>query len=64
MSTSYLCSTDHKAYIKINDQDVGNIIWDGQRDILFNKRFYASPDSIPIFPGNQLSVEVKGDLVL
>ncbi len=62
MSTSYLCSTDHKAYIKINDQDVGNIIWDGQRDILFNKRFYASPDSIPIFPGNQLSVEVKGDL--
>ena len=35
--------------------------WDGQNDIVFNKRFYASPDSIPIYPGNELNIEVRGD---
>lgn len=62
MSTSFFCQNDHKAYIKINDKIVGTAEWDAQNNIIFNKRFYASPDSIPIYPGNQVSVEVRGDL--
>jgi hypothetical protein len=62
MSTSTLCTFDHKAYIKINEKVVGEKIWDGQNDIIFNRRFHTGSDSIPIFPGNQLRVEVKGDL--
>jgi hypothetical protein len=56
------CPTDHKAYVIINDKDVGDISWDGQNDVVFNQKFYASPDSIPIYPGNELSVEVRGDV--
>ena len=56
------CTNDHKAYVIINDKDVGDISWDGQNDVVFNKKFYASPDSIPIYPGNELRVEVRGDL--
>ncbi|MBK9099577.1 MAG: hypothetical protein IPM14_15985 [bacterium] len=61
MSTSSLCQYDHKAYIIINGKEVGNIVWDGQNDIVFDKRFYVSPDSIPIYPGNEIRVEVRGD---
>ena len=62
MSNSSFCTNDHKAYIIINDEPVGDILWDGQKDVVFNKRFYASPDSIPIYPGNFLKVEVRGDV--
>ena len=62
MSTSSLCTSDHKAYIRINQKNIGEAIWDGQNNIIFDKKFYASPDSIPIYPGNELSVEVRGDL--
>ena len=62
MSTSFFCQNDHRAYVKINDAKVGELKWDAQNNIIFNKRFYASPDSIPIYPGNQVSVEVQGDL--
>ena len=56
------CPIDHKAYIIVNDKPVGDIQWDGQRDVVFNNIFYASPDSIPIYPGNYLKVEVRGDV--
>jgi hypothetical protein len=62
MSTTSFCTEDHKADIKINEREVGSISWEGQNNIVFNKRFYASPDSIPIYPGNQLKVEVRGDV--
>ncbi len=62
MSTTSFCTNDHKADIKINDREVGSISWEGQNNTVFNKRFYASPDSIPIYPGNQLKVEVRGDV--
>ena len=62
ISNSGPCPTDHKAYIIINDKPVGDIQWNGQDDVIFNKRFYASPDSIPIYPGNVLKVEVRGDV--
>lgn len=61
MSTSSLCQFDHKAYVIINNKTVGDVIWDGQSDIVFDKRFYASPDSFPIYPGNDLRIEVRGD---
>ncbi|HEY6437545.1 MAG TPA: C25 family peptidase propeptide domain-containing protein, partial [Ignavibacteriaceae bacterium] len=62
MSTSTLCPNDHKAYILINEKKIGDISWDGQSNVVFNKRFYSSLDSIPIYQGNQLKVEVRGDL--
>jgi hypothetical protein len=62
ISNAGQCAFDHKAYVMINDKPIGNIIWDGQRDVVFNKKFYASPDSIPIYPGNWLQVEVRGDI--
>ena len=61
MSKSSLCNYDHNAYITINNITVGEITWDGQSDIIFDKKFYGSPDSIPIYPGNELHVIVKGD---
>lgn len=57
MSTSSYCSNDHKAYITINNITIGDISWDGQSDVVFDKKF-----SIPIYPGNDLNVEVRGDL--
>ncbi len=62
MSTTSFCTNDHNADIKINDKVVGSISWEGQNNIIFNKRFYSSLDSIPIYPGNQLKVEVRGDV--
>ncbi len=62
MSTSSFCTLDHRAYIYINNKKIGEATWDGQSDIVFNKRFYASPDSVPINSGNELRIEVKGDL--
>ena len=62
MSNSGPCPIDHKAYVLINEVPVGDITWDGQRSIIFDKRFYASADSIPIYPGNVLKVEVRGDV--
>jgi hypothetical protein len=59
---SGICQLDHKAYVIINDKPIGDISWNGQNDVVFNKRFYASLDSIPIYPGNQLIVEVRGDI--
>ena len=59
MSTSSLCPFDHKASITINNKKIGEISWDGQNNIVFDKKFYASPDSIPIYPGNELNIEVS-----
>ena len=56
------CAKDHKAYVTINGKPIGDISWDGQYDIVFDKIFYASPDSVPIYLGNELSVEVRGDV--
>ncbi|MDZ7623241.1 MAG: hypothetical protein U5J96_02180 [Ignavibacteriaceae bacterium] len=61
MSTDFQCPLDHKAYIIINNKEVGSISWNGQDNAVFDKRFYASPDSIPIYPGNELRIEVRGD---
>ena len=62
MSTSSLCQNDHKAYIKLNTKILGEIAWDGQNNIVFDKLFNASPDSFYIYPDNELRIEVKGDL--
>ena len=62
MSNSGICGIDHKAYIMINNRPIGDIIWDGQTDVVFDKWFYASEDSIPIYPGNELRIEVRGDV--
>ncbi|MCU0413538.1 MAG: C25 family cysteine peptidase, partial [Ignavibacteriaceae bacterium] len=59
---SGICPVDHKAYVIINNRAVGDIAWNGQDDIIFSKTFHASPDSIPIYPGNDLIVEVRGDV--
>jgi len=62
MTNFYNCSTDHHADIKITDQLIGSIYWDGQKEATFNKRFYVSTDSIKIYPtGNRLNVFVYGD---
>lgn len=61
MSLTSFCQNDHTAYIIINNKEIGSISWDGQSDVIFDKKFYASPDSIPIYPGNELNVEVRGD---
>jgi len=62
LNSSY-CTTDHKAYISITEWPIGSIIWDGQKPITFESRFYVSADSVHIFPtGNKLQVEVRGDI--
>jgi hypothetical protein len=54
---------DHKAYVSLTGQPIGEIIWAGASTALFDKTFYVSEDSINIFPsGNILEVEVRGDL--
>ena len=56
-------STDHKAYVYVNGKNIGNIIWAGQNNVVFDRKFYVSADSVPIYPtGNVLRVEVRGDL--
>ena len=63
MTNSPYCSTDHKAYVSITDQPIGDIVWDGQTAATFDKTFYVSQDSIQIYPeGNIIKVEVKGDI--
>ena len=63
MTNSPYCTTDHKAYISITDQPIGNIVWDGQTEAIFDQTFHVSDDSIKIFPtGNIVKVEVKGDI--
>lgn len=63
MTNSSACATDHKAEIELTDQPIGSIIWDGQKEATFEKRFYVSNDSIRIFPtGNRLNVWVRGDI--
>ena len=62
MTNSDRCNTDHKADIKLTDQYIGSIIWDGQKEAIFQKRFYNSDDSIKIYPtGNRFNVFVNGD---
>ncbi len=62
LTNSQWCNTDHKAFISITDQPIGNIEWDGQQERIFNKNFYVSDDSIHIFPtGNRLNVKVTGE---
>jgi len=61
MTRSSFCENDHNAYIIINNRTVGQAIWADQNNIIFDKRFHTSPDSIPIFPGNELKIEVRGD---
>ena len=60
LSNSGICPVDHKAYVIINEHPVGDISWNGQNDVLFYKRFSA--DSIQIYTGNWLTVEVRGDI--
>ena len=63
MTNSPYCNTDHKAYISLTGQPIGDIIWDGQSDVIFDKTFYVSSDSIHIYPtGNLIEVKVKGDI--
>ena len=62
LTNSPWCDAEHKAYISITDQPIGNLIWDGQNEALFDKKFYVSSDSIKIYPiGNKIKVEVRGD---
>jgi hypothetical protein len=62
ISNSGICPEDHKAYVMINNKTVGDIIWNGQDDVVFDRRFSTSPDSFPIYTGNWLQVEVRGDI--
>lgn len=62
MSSSIDCNPDHKAYITITDQLIGNISWDGVNEVTFVKSFYVSNDSVRIYPvGNNFKVSVFGD---
>src|SRR5574338_198570 len=62
ITNSIYCQTDHKAYIEITGQPIGNITWDGQTRKTFEKKFFVSEDSIRILPsGNILNVWVRGD---
>lgn len=62
MTNYSACTTDHKAYISLSGQKVGDITWDGQQSIVFNRSFNQSLDSIYLFPANLLQIEVRGDL--
>ena len=60
--TNTTCAIDHKAYIALTGQEVGNISWDGQSSVIFNKSFDVVNDSVHIYPENLLQVEVRGDV--
>lgn len=62
MTNSSYCQNDHKAYIYINEVLIGDIIWDGQQNVIFDKVFTAGPNGVPIYAGNYLKVAVTGDL--
>jgi hypothetical protein len=62
MTSISSCNPDHKAYIDITDQPIGDITWDGQSAARFQKKFYVGEDSIHIYPtGNFLKVTTLGD---
>ncbi len=62
LTVNNTCTYDHNAYISLTDQPIGNIRWDGQNNIVFNKTIKVSNDSIHIYPtGNLLQVKVTGD---
>lgn len=61
ISNNYWCST-HRAKVFITDQFIGEVLWNGQNDINYTKKFYVGADSIRIFPtGNRFQVKVYGD---
>lgn len=62
MTTSSQCANNHKAYISLTNQPIGEAFWSNQNSHTFEKNFYVSEDSIKIYStGNSLDVSVKGD---
>jgi hypothetical protein len=60
---NYNCSPDHHVNFNINNQPIGELIWDNQTNITFQKQLYISADSIHIFPeSNYLQVSSIGDV--
>ncbi len=59
--TETSCSYGHHAKIKFNDRLLGEAWWSGQKEYIFERNFYISADSFPMFPaGNYLTVELDG----
>lgn len=55
------CTYGHHARILFNDKLLGEAWWSGQQEYIFERNFYISVDSFPLYPsGNYLTVEVDG----
>lgn len=55
------CTYGHHAKILFNDKLLGEAWWSGQQEYIFERNFYISTDSFPIYPsGNYLTVELDG----
>jgi len=56
------CYNDHRAYVSLNDQLVGSIVWKGQDTATFEQTIQASSSAYKIYyDGNLVQVKVTGD---
>ncbi len=62
LTNSNACANEHNAIISLTGQPVGNVRWDGQNDITYQRMLTVSSSGIKIYPtGNLLQVKVTGD---
>lgn len=61
--TDFSCNYAHKVKIYVNNKFIGTALWNRQEAFTFEKYFYVSADSIPIYSdGNYIRVETDGDI--
>ncbi len=62
LTTSTSCAANHRAYVILNSQLVGSIMWNGQNTATFEQTIRVAEDSFHIYPtNNALEVRVTGD---
>ncbi|MBX2975998.1 MAG: hypothetical protein KF721_07670 [Ignavibacteriaceae bacterium] len=61
--TDFSCNYAHIVKIYINDKYIGTAQWNRQESYTFEKYFYVSNDSIPIYSdGNTIRIETDGNI--
>ncbi|MCE1189366.1 MAG: C25 family cysteine peptidase [Ignavibacteria bacterium] len=58
--THYLCNFDHHAIIKINGKKIGEALWNGQTEYMFQTRFKIGSSDIPLQTTNTLEIYLDG----
>ena len=62
LTTSTNCTANHRAYVILNSQPVGSIMWGNQNTATFEQTIRIAQDAFHIYPTqNALEVKVTGD---